>query len=263
MVGQLEAADPPIDSAGEGALDVSEEFALDETGRDGAAVDLDQGALPARAAAVNGAGDQLLARSRLTGDEHCGIGGGDLLHLTQEGPQRRAASDDLVEVVLAMYLLTEIGALTLEGGLERRDLLVSFHVLDSQRDLVGDFLEEGSVGFRVLMWIDAGDGQGADALPVDHERDDDIGAHAVAVGPLLHREFSLCAEVSAKEQVLLAEDATHVAIIGRHLEAKREVARRQGALESEQAQYIAPGVVEKDGRPIEGRYASNGFGNGA
>src|SRR6266567_1476136 len=260
-VGKLEAADPPIDGAGEGALDVSEEFALDEAGRDGAAVDLDQGALPARAAAVDGTGDQLLASSRLSGDEHGGIGGRHLLHLTQEGPQRRAAPDDLVEVVFAMYFLTEIDALTLQGGFEGRDLLVSFHVLDGQRYLVGDFLEEGSVGLRVLMWIDAGYGQGADALPVDHERDDDIGAHAVAVSPLLHREFALCVEVSAKEQALLAKDATHVAIIDRHLEAEREVTRRQGALEREQTQYIALGVVEKDGGPIKGHHTSNSFGN--
>src|SRR5437899_89868 len=141
-MGKLEAADPPIDGAGEGALDVSEEFALDEAGRDGAAVD-------------------------------------------------------------------------------------------------------------------AGDGQGANASPVDHERDDDIGAHAVTVGPLLHREFALCAEVSAKEQVLLAKDATHVAIIGRHLEADREVIRRQGALEREETQYIAPGVVKKNGGPVKGHHTSN------
>ena len=123
-MGQLEASDPPIDGAGEGALHVSEEFALDEAGRDGAAVDLDQGALLTRAAAVDGTGDQLLARSRLTGDEHGGIGGRHLLHLTEESSQRRAASDDLVGVVLAMYLLTEIDALTFEDGLERRDLLM-------------------------------------------------------------------------------------------------------------------------------------------
>ncbi len=98
---------------------------------------------------------------------------------------------------------------------------------------------------------------------MDDERDDDIGAHAVAVGPLLHREFALRAEVSAKEQALFAEDATHVAIFGRHLEAKHEVARRQGALKSEQAQHIAPGVVKKDSRPIEGHHTSNCLGNRA
>jgi hypothetical protein len=97
---------------------------------------------------------------------------------------------------------------------------------------------------------------------VGHERDDHIGAYAVAVGPLLHREFALRTKVSAKEQALLAKDPTHVAVIGRHLEAKREIGRRQGALEREQAQHIAPGVVEKDGRSVEGHHTSNGFGNG-
>src|SRR5437899_13084213 len=89
-VGKLEAADPPIDGAGEGALDVSEEFALDEAGRDGAAVDLDQGALPARAAAVDGTGDQLLARSRLTDDEHGGIAGRYAISLPGERCEQRA-----------------------------------------------------------------------------------------------------------------------------------------------------------------------------
>ena len=47
-VGQLEAADPPGDGAGEGALLVAEQLALDEPRGEGGAVDLDQ--RPARPA---------------------------------------------------------------------------------------------------------------------------------------------------------------------------------------------------------------------
>jgi hypothetical protein len=110
-----------------------------------------QGALPARAAAVDGTGYQLFARSCLAGNQHGGISGRHLFHLAEEGLQWCAAPDDLVEVVFAMYLLTEIDTLALEDRREPRDLLIGLHVLDDERDLVGDFLEEGGVGFRILL----------------------------------------------------------------------------------------------------------------
>ena len=55
---------PARDRAGEGALHVPEELALDEVLGDGAAVDGDERAVHARAAAVELAGDELLAGAR-------------------------------------------------------------------------------------------------------------------------------------------------------------------------------------------------------
>src|SRR5262249_43249407 len=69
-LGQLEPADAPRDGAGEGALLVAEEFALDQPARQGGTIDLDERTVLALARRVDRAGDQLLAGARLAGDEH-------------------------------------------------------------------------------------------------------------------------------------------------------------------------------------------------
>ncbi len=81
--GQFEAADLARDGAGEGALLVAEELALQQSHGNGGAVDLDEGAPAPRAAIVNGAGDQLLAGAGFALDQHGRIGGRDRLHLLQ------------------------------------------------------------------------------------------------------------------------------------------------------------------------------------
>ena len=64
-VGELEAADPALERAGERALLVAEQLALHQAGRDRRAVDLHERSLAARALVVDGAGDQLLAGAGL------------------------------------------------------------------------------------------------------------------------------------------------------------------------------------------------------
>ena len=74
-VGQLEAAARSRDRAGEGALLVAEELALEQLARDRGAVDRDERARRARRARlVDGARDQLLAGAGLAGDEHGRVG---------------------------------------------------------------------------------------------------------------------------------------------------------------------------------------------
>ena len=52
-----------------GALDVSEEFALDQCGHEGAAVDRQEWLFGVWSAVMNGSGDQFLARPTLTQDQ--------------------------------------------------------------------------------------------------------------------------------------------------------------------------------------------------
>ena len=111
LVGQLEAADLLADGAGEGALLVAEQLALQQPRGDGRAVELDEGPVPARAQVVQGAGDELLARAGLAADEHRGVGGGDRLDLLQHPAQGGALADDLAEVVLGADLLLQVGLL--------------------------------------------------------------------------------------------------------------------------------------------------------
>ena len=109
LVGQLEAADLLADGAGEGALLVAEQLALQQPGGDGRAVELDEGAVPPRAQLVQGAGDEFLARARFAPNEHGGVGGGDGLDLLQDPAQGGALADDLPEVVLGADLLLQVG----------------------------------------------------------------------------------------------------------------------------------------------------------
>jgi hypothetical protein len=69
-IGLLEAAAPRRLRAGEGAALVAEELALEQVLRDGRGVDGDERAARRAGCACAGARDELLARARLSGDEH-------------------------------------------------------------------------------------------------------------------------------------------------------------------------------------------------
>src|SRR6185295_9497308 len=68
-LGDLEPTLAGGDRAGEGALLMSEELALEKLGRNRAAVDGDERPRPARAGIVDRAGRELLARARLAQDQ--------------------------------------------------------------------------------------------------------------------------------------------------------------------------------------------------
>ena len=94
----------PCDRArvGEGAAHVAEQLAFEQRRRDAAEIDLDERTGAAPAVAVDGVGDQLLARAALAGNQHRRIGradpAGDLQDLQQAGssptrsPKSKAAS---------------------------------------------------------------------------------------------------------------------------------------------------------------------------
>ena len=69
LIGFDEFADALLDGAGEGALLVAEQDALDQILRDGAAIDGDEGLGFAAAFALDGASDQLLADARFAFDQ--------------------------------------------------------------------------------------------------------------------------------------------------------------------------------------------------
>src|SRR5579864_7773550 len=69
-VALLELADAAAVGAGEGALLVPEQLALQQVLRDGRAVEGQERGLSAGAVLVDGAGDKLLAGAALPGDQH-------------------------------------------------------------------------------------------------------------------------------------------------------------------------------------------------
>ena len=87
-VGLLKVALVVGDSAGEGALDVAEEFAVDGTLGDGTAVYGDVFLVLAGAALMDNLGERFLTRTALTDDEHAQVDGGHQHGATNGGNQR-------------------------------------------------------------------------------------------------------------------------------------------------------------------------------
>jgi hypothetical protein len=255
-VGELEAPDAPLERAGEGALDVAEELALDETGRHGAAVDLHEGARAARTGVVDGPRNQLLASPGLARDEHGGIGRRHFLHASHYRQQRLAGAHHLGKVVLAVDLLLQVGVLALQTGLEPGDLLVGGHVLDGDGHLAGHLLQEGDVGVGIGADPRAGHGQRADAAGPRDERHDRERAHAAGERLGLGRVLRLPRQVAAHEGTPLLEYQADVTLGGRDLQPHDEVRRRQRGLQHEQAQDVPLRIVQEGGGPLEGHDSS-------
>src|SRR5262249_2155627 len=93
-VGRLETPGLVIDGPGEGALDVPEQFALQQALAEGAAVDADVRAVGTPAEAVDRAGDQLLAGTGFADEEHAGACGGDETGAAIDSPHGGAIADN-------------------------------------------------------------------------------------------------------------------------------------------------------------------------
>ena len=114
---------PIAQRAGERALGVAEELALEQFARDRRAVDADQRPVAALAGLVDGARDQLLAGAGLAGDQHGGVGRRDQLDLAQRLLDRGAVADDAAVIALEADLLLQIGVLQLQPLAQPVDLL--------------------------------------------------------------------------------------------------------------------------------------------
>src|SRR5215470_9556822 len=98
-VRELEAADPSCDGTGERPALVAEELALEETGGDRGAVELDERLTAPGAERVGQAGDQLLSRSGLTPNEDRGVRRCHGLDQADHSPERQAPADESMERV--------------------------------------------------------------------------------------------------------------------------------------------------------------------
>ena len=157
--------------------------------------------LPRGLSVVDGAGDQLLAGARLAGDQHGGVGPRHLTHFGERAQDRRGLADDVAERGLRPDLLLEVEILLLEARLEGRDLLVSQHVLDGERHLLGDRREQRRLPLAVPTGHAAPDVERSDNPPLAREGDRDRGAKPLLEQrtvldergsiPQVHREYRL------------------------------------------------------------------------
>src|SRR5690606_939720 len=111
--------------AGEGAAHVAEQLALEQRADQRAAVDRDERLAGAAAAVVDGAGDQLLAGAALAGDQHGGVGAGDLA----DGGAQLLHGGRAADQVAAAQVVAQLGVLPaqlvlLEGAARHHAQLV-------------------------------------------------------------------------------------------------------------------------------------------
>src|SRR5258708_32019666 len=91
---ELEPSNALSDGAGERALFVAEQLTLEQRRRNRGAVAFEERLRAARAQAMDGAGDELLARAGLTADENGGVGRRHHANLIEHVAHRRTPADD-------------------------------------------------------------------------------------------------------------------------------------------------------------------------
>ena len=125
-VGQEELALLVLEGVGGVVLEIAEQLAFDELVGDGRAIDLDEALVRPPALLMEEAGDQLLARPALAGDEDPAVGRRGFLDLAPQLLDRGAFAD---QVEAGLDPLAELDVLLLE-------LLLAERVLDGQDDLL-------------------------------------------------------------------------------------------------------------------------------
>ncbi len=119
---------------------------------------------------MNGAGDELLAGAGLATNQHGGAGGGDRLGQLQNLTQRCAFPDDLAQVVLGADLLLEVRLFLVQLVPECLDFLEGQGVVDGDRDLIGNELQEPQLGPIVGIRLLAGEDQRTQPPPSGGQR---------------------------------------------------------------------------------------------
>ena len=179
-VGQLELADLLAHRAGERALLVAEQRALDQLAGDGGDVHRDERPVGRLGVAVDHPRHQLLAGAALAADQHGGRQRGHLVHLLEHLARGRARPAD--EIAVALFLLHLRGQrqhLPVEvlpfrgvrddrahrlglGALDQHVVGAELHRLHRQVD-VGRVGEHHELGQRVVLADDAQEVEAADS----------------------------------------------------------------------------------------------------
>ena len=105
---QLKAAHLACDRSRKRPLLMPKQFALQQSRRNSRAVELDKGALIARAQAVNGARQQFFARARLALDQHRCVSRRHSLNLLKHLAQACAFANNVLKTVLKVDFFLQI-----------------------------------------------------------------------------------------------------------------------------------------------------------
>ena len=122
--------------AGEGALLVAEQFAFQQSGRQGGAMHCHHRLPGPRTELMNGFGDEFLARAAFAQDQHRGGPGlGHLPHFFQDLLHRGRFADDVLQAEPGLQLHPQGGVFLLQGLAAQRPGDAHLHLLDLQSAL--------------------------------------------------------------------------------------------------------------------------------
>jgi hypothetical protein len=96
---------------------IAKEFAFEETCWHGAAIQLNQRAVAARALLMDGSGDELLSGATFSSDEDSGISRRDQLNQLHQLSQAGTFPDQVAEVLLGTDFVEQVCVLSLEPRL--------------------------------------------------------------------------------------------------------------------------------------------------
>src|SRR5882724_4215842 len=103
FVSHFEAPHLLRNRTGEGALLMTEQFALQKIQRNGRAVQLDQGTPAALTGIVNGVSNEFFSRTGLPLDEDSRVGWRNLLYLVENRFEGSAIADDPIESTFGLF----------------------------------------------------------------------------------------------------------------------------------------------------------------
>src|SRR5712692_2206077 len=165
---QFEAPDALRDGSSKSASFVTKEFAFEEPGWDGSAIQLHEGVRAAWAEVVNRARDQFLASAGLAVNQHRGTGRGDRLDLAEDSAKGFATADDLFEALLGPDFIFEIQLLLRELVLEVGNLTIGQRIFHCDRHLARHLSKEIDILLSEGILRPSAKGHNAEnAVPVD------------------------------------------------------------------------------------------------
>src|SRR5262249_10542327 len=210
-------AQPVADRAGERAAHVAEELRLEQRFRNRAAVQRDEAVHAPRAALMNGARDDFLARTRFARDQDRAARRRDRLEQLEQQLHRPALADDSLEAVPLFELRTQVRVLgfqppLLERGIEHVQQLVDLKRLADEvpraaLDRFDSIFNSAEAGDddrdAVRIALDRGfdDGGAVDAGEAE-VRDDDIEREICELGDRRLARVGLLHAVAAVAELL-------------------------------------------------------------
>ncbi len=242
---------------------MAEEFAFQQTGGNGGAVEFDEGGLLARAEVVDGARQQFLAGAGFAVDQHRGIGGRHGFQLLERGFQSAALAHNLLEAVVGADLVFQVDLFLFQALIELFDALVGKGVIEGNCHLSGHLGEEAQIVALEAVRAARTDIQGAQGSAAR-----DQGHATERLNSLAFEQFAGGGGNSARllqaEHPALpaAEDIARQTAIERHDRVLADGARAIGKIQRVHAQGADFGVVDQQAGVFQAEGAAQRRGDG-